>query len=338
MSTATENKNVYQSVEGVALLILTMGEEISAEVLKGFTHDEIKQITHAMSKMNDIQAKDALTSLAGFFDDFRKHSGILGGTRTYITNVLEKTLNGHLAKDLVSEIYGDEIRAEAEQLAWIPADLLVADLKKEHINLQALLIAHLPLDYTQKVLEQYTEEECNELIFQISKTQMLNAAITETLKELIVKCRDNYHHGSTQTLKGTKVVADIINRFSGDKTKIFEYLHERDAQAAEQVEDAMFDFYSLFSQEQETIDEINGVVSIEQWAYALKGMPQENRLIIINSLPSRLSLQLKETIESVGAVPVSQVEIARKEILDEVRLLQSEGKIKLSFSNELRLT
>ncbi|MGR5456804.1 flagellar motor switch protein FliG, partial [Vibrio alfacsensis] len=78
-----DDKQTYQSVDGVAMLVLSMGEDIGSEVLKGFTHEEIKQITHAMSKMKDIKAKDALVSLSGFFDDFRKHSGILGGTRQY---------------------------------------------------------------------------------------------------------------------------------------------------------------------------------------------------------------------------------------------------------------
>ncbi len=328
----------YQNVEGVALLILTMGEDASAEVLKSFTHEEIKSLTHAMSKLKDIKANDALKSLVGFFSDFRRHSGILGGTRAYITNVLEKTLNGNLARDLVSEIYGDEVRSYAEQLAWIPADILVNDLRKEHINLQALLIAHLPLNYASQVLEQYSIEECNELVYQISLTQVLTSGIAETLKDLIGRCRDNYRNGGQQTLKGTKVVADIINRFNGDKGVIFDYLTDKNEELAQQVQDAMYDFYTLFIQDQETIDIINNEVTLEQWAYAMKGLNEDNRAFIINSMPSRLATQLKENIEQIGAVPVSQVQGVRNEILDIVRRLHTDGKIQLSFSSEARLT
>lgn len=339
MTTTTHSPvNIYQNVEGVALLILTLGEDISAEVLKGFTHEEIKKLAHAMSKMKDIKASDALTSIIGFFDDFRNHSGIIGGTRQYLTNVLEKTLNGNLAKDLVSEIYGDEIRSCAEQLVWIPADILADDLRKEHIMMQALLIAHLPVDYTAKVLEQYSVDECNELIYQITKTQVLTAAIADTLKDLIQRCKDHYNNGAPQTLKGTKVVADIINRYQGDKTSIFAYLTERDEKTATEIQEAMFDFYTLFTQNSETIDIINNDVTIEQWALAMKGLSEDNRQFIFNSLPNRLATQLREGIERSGAVPVSQVEGARKEILDIVRRLQNEGAIQLSLSNEMRLT
>ncbi|WP_417869418.1 FliG C-terminal domain-containing protein [Vibrio furnissii] len=337
-STPNPPLNVYQNVEGVALLILTLGEDISAEVLKGFSHDEIKKLAHAMSKMKDIKADDALKSIIGFFDDFRKHSGIIGGTRQYLTNVLEKNLNGNLAKDLVSEIYGDEIRSYAEQLVWIPADILADDLRKEHIMMQALLIAHLPVDYTAKVLEQYSIDECNELIYQITKTQVLTAAIAETLKDLIQRCKDHYNNGAPQTLKGTKVVADIINRFQGDKTSIFAYLTERDEKTATEIQEAMFDFYTLFTQSSETIDVINNEVTTEQWAMAMKGLPDENRQVIFSTMPTRLATQLRENIERSGAVPVSQVEGARKEILEIVRRLQKEGTIQLSLSNELRLT
>ncbi len=330
--------NIYQNVEGVALLILTMGEDISAEVLKGFSHDEIKRLAHAMSKMKDIKANDALASIVGFFNDFRTHSGITGGTRQYLTNVLEKTLNGNLAKDLVSEIYGDEIRAYAEPLSWIPADILVDDLRKEHVTMQALLIAHLPSDYSAAVLEQYSPEECNELIYQISQIQVLTGGIADTLKDLIVRCKEHYDKGAPQSMKSAKVVADIINRLQGDKAPIFDYISERNEQIAIEIQEAMFDFFSLFNQSQEIIDVINNEVTIEQWALAMKGLSEENRAFIFNSMPNRLATQLKENIQRTGAVPVSQVEGARKEILDIVRRLQGEGTIQLSISNEQRLT
>ncbi|CAH7052490.1 Flagellar motor switch protein FliG [Vibrio chagasii] len=333
-----DGKQIYQSVDGVAMLVLTMGEDIGSEVLKGFTHEEIKQITHAMSKMKDIKAKDALVSLSGFFDDFRKHSGILGGTRQYITNVLEKTLNGNLARDLVSEIYGDEIRSHAEKLAWIPPELLVNDLKKEHINLQALLIAHLPLEYSSRVMDEYEEEECHALILQISKTQVLTSGLTETLKDLIDRCKINYHSGGSASLQGSKVVANLINRYSGDKSNLFQFLHDQDAEAAELVEEAMFDFFTLFNQDLETINLINERVSLEQWAYALKGTNKDCRLYIINSMPQRVSTELKENLVRIGAVPVSQVEQARKDIIEIVKQMQSEEIIKLNFANEPRLT
>ncbi|MBC7001610.1 flagellar motor switch protein FliG [Photobacterium sp. BZF1] len=333
-----DNQPKYQTVDGVAMLLLSMGEDIGSEVLKSFTHEEIKQITHAMSKTTDIKAKDALVSLTGFFDDFRKHSGILGGTRNYITNVLEKTLNGNLARDLVSEIYGDEIRSHAEKLAWIPPDLLVNDLKKEHINIQALLIAHLPLDYSSRVLEQYDEQDCHELILQISKTQVLTSGLMETLKDLIDRCKINYHSGGSASLQGSKVVADLINRYSGDKSHLFEFLHDQDKEVANLVEEAMFDFFTLFNQDLETINLINDRVSLEQWAYALKGTGKDHRLYIINSMPQRVSMELKENLVRIGAVPVSQVDKARKEIIDIVKELQTEGVITLNFANEPRLT
>lgn len=328
----------YQTTESVALLILTLGEDISAEVLKGFSHEEIRVLTHAMSKLKDIQANDALKSIIGFFNDYSKHSGILGGTRQYITNVLSKTLDGNMARDLVSEIYGDEVRTHAEQLAWIPADILANDLRKEHINMQALLIAHLPLEYASRVLEQYSTDESAEVMYQISQTQVLTAGIAETLKDLVTRCRENYRSGGNQTIKGTKVVADIINRFNGDKAEIFEYLSVMDETLAGKVQDAMYDFFTIFSQDQETIDAINNEVNIQLWAYAMKGLNEDNRGFILNSMPNRLALQLKETIEQLGAVPLSQVEAARTEILTIVRRLHTDGKIQLSFSSEARLT
>ncbi|UJF18030.1 flagellar motor switch protein FliG [Vibrio sp. SS-MA-C1-2] len=333
----SEDNKGYQNVHGVALMILTMGEDIGSKVMQGFSHEEIKRITHAMSDMTDIKASDAHLSLTRFFDDFRKHSGILGGTRNYITNMLEKTLNGNLAKDLVSEIYGDEIRAEAEKLAWIPADLLVSNLKKEHITMQALVIAHLPLDYAPKVLKEYSTEECNKLIYLISKTEILTASLVDSVKELIAKCQSSYRASTTFSLHGSEIVANLINRYPGDKASLFDYIHEQDESAAGAIEEAMFDFNSLFNQGLETFNEINKEVTIEMWALALKGIDDTRRNFIFNTYPTRTANALKEQIDMLGAVTVSVVEEARKDILEIVRDMQADGQIKIDFTNEQRL-
>ncbi len=51
-----------------------------------------------------------------------------------------------------------------------------------------------------------------------------------------------------------------------------------------------------------------------------------------------VSTELKENLVRIGAVPVSQVEQARKEVIDIVKQMQAEEIIKLNFANEPRLT
>ncbi len=337
MALIEKNDNKYHSVEGVAMMILTMGEEAASKVLQGCTHDEIKKIMHAMSSMSDIKATDAHTCLTEFFHSFKNHSGILGGTKKYISNILNKTLEGNLAKDLVVEIYGDELRSEAANLAWIPADILSVTLKDEHISMQALIIAHLPVDYAASVLEYYSDEEANELIYQISQIEILTSSIVESVREMVLRCQDIYRANSLRNLQGSDIVANIITRYKGDKQSLFSYMNDKNEGALLAIEDSMFDFDIIFTQSQSTIERINEVVDIGLWAIALKGASEDSRNYIFNTLTSRMANNLKDDMASLGAIPQSRVMQARNEVIDFVKKLHKDGEINLDFTNEASL-
>ncbi len=329
----SENRN-FHSVDGAAMLILSMGEQISSEVLKHFNREEIKKLTHAMSQMKDIKTSDAHESLTYFFEDYRKHSGIHGGTRKFINNVLEKTLDGNLAKDLVSEIYGDEIRSHAESLTWIPADILAGDLKGEHVKMQALLIAHLPVEYSTAVMDHFEDEEAHELIYQISQIKLLTSEIVSSLHELIERCKTNYREGSVSTLAGEKVVGDIIGRYKGDRAQLMDFLKGKDEQMAEKLEESMLDFSILFKQQSSVIDELVAAIALEQWALALKGVTAEQKAVITGVMPNRVANELDDQMTILGSVPVSRVELARQEIIQTVREMMADERITISLYEE----
>ncbi len=323
-----------QSVDGAAMLILSLGEQIGAEVLKHFSREEIKKLTHAMSQLKDIKTSDAHLSLTQFFEDYRKHSGIHGGTRNYINNVLEKTLDGNLAKDLVSEIYGDEIRSHAETLTWIPADILAGDIKGEHVKMQALLIAHLPIEYSTAVMDHFDNSDAHELIYQITQISVLTSEIVESLHELIERCKTNYRDGSVSTLAGEKVVSDILSRYKGDRAKLMEFLKQKDEKMASKLEESMLDFSILFKQQSSVIDELVAVIALEQWALALKGVTNEEKAVITGVMPNRVANELDDQMNILGSVPISRVEQARQDIIQLVREMVADERISISYYEE----
>ncbi|RCS70743.1 FliG C-terminal domain-containing protein [Vibrio casei] len=333
-----QNSLEHRTTKDVALLVLAMGEEVGSKVLRNFSQDQIKQISKAMSELKDIKDEHALSALVGFFNDFKSHSGILGGSREYVSNVLHKTLNGNYGKDLVAELYGDELRVYAESLAWVPAEVLVNTLKQEHVSMQALLIAHLPVDYAQIVLGEFDDESCREIILQISENQVLSGAVTQALKELVDQCKATYETGGTQSINGTKIAASLINRYSGDKTLLFNYMKDKNPQRAQELEDALFDFFIIFSQDIKTIESITSVVDVQQWALALKGLDEETKNIVIKTYASRVATELRDQMEILGSVSKSQVDEARNDILQIVRMLREDGVIELSFGSEVKLT
>lgn len=324
--------------DNAALLLLALGEDVGSKVMKGFSQAQIKQITRTMSQLNDIKDEDAVDAISSFFVDYKKHSGIVGGSRKYVINMLNKTLNGNIAKDLVADIYGDELRLLAETLSWIPAKILSQSLQEEHVSMKALLIAHLEPEYAEQVLQQLSEEECNELLYQISKDQVISKTVSDQLKELIDKCKSDYDAGGLQNINGTKIAASIINRYSGDKGNLFNYLKAQDPSRADALQDALFDFNIIFTQEADVIVQLNEKVSTELWAMALKGVDDAQKEVVISTFTTRIAEQLRDEIEMLGSVSKVHVTKARNEILDLIRSMQASGDLVLSLGNEEKLS
>ncbi|WP_199438737.1 FliG C-terminal domain-containing protein [Vibrio owensii] len=324
----------YQTVEGVALMILMMGPDAGASILKSFSHEDVTNITRAMSKIEDVSVPAATAGIAGFFKDLRQHSGIVAGTRTNIADLLENALGGGLARDLVSEIYGDDIGLTAGRLEWIPADLLARELQGEHVDLQAMLIAHIKPKHAADVLKYYPEDVAHKVMYSVSRKTMITSTQVDTLLSLIKRIESNYLETRSKTLDGNGAVAGILNRFGGNKAAFFEYVRDLDAPAGDEIEERMVDFFTIFNQTIETLELINEVVSIEQWALALKGADDEHRDFIMGAMPTRLAGDLKTEMVRLGGVPAASVESARAEIMAEVRKMNNEGTISLSFDAE----
>ncbi|MCY9872306.1 FliG C-terminal domain-containing protein [Vibrio barjaei] len=323
-----------KDVNAVALLIMMMGPELGAKVLQKFDYEQVGQITKAMSKFEDVRIPEASRSIRAFFKDFSGHSGIIKGDRAFITQMLDNTLETGMAKELVSSIYGDDIGEKAKDLEWVPDDFLVSKLQVEHIELQALLLAHLDPKHASRILNYYEEDVSLDLMYRISRKDVVTTGQVDTVLELVEKCKSEYMQTRSKTINGIKATADILNRFQGNKSKFFDYVKSKDVEASEAIEESMIDFTTIFRQSMDVLDLINDKVSSQLWAAALKGADEEQKEYVLSSMPSRLATELRDNMSALGAVPMSTVETARSDILKIVRQMNNEGVISLSFTSE----
>ncbi len=334
-SSGMDKLKFSRSVDGVALMIRIMGPDLGAKVLKSFSYEEIKRITHAMSKLEDVSISDAMQGIAGFFGDFQSHSGIVGGGRGQIAELLEKTLEGELAKDLVTDIYGDDIGLSATRLEWVPSEVLAKELMGEHIELQAMLLAYLKPGLSGEILKHYPSDLAHQVMYSVSGKNEITSSQVDTLMDLIQRIEASYLATRSKTLDGLKATADILNRYDGNKAQFFNYLKEVDESRSGEIEDKMLDFVVLFKQSLETIETINEDVEAETWALALKGVTDEEKDYILSTMPSRVADDVKATMTRLGGVPKSKVDAARDEILQVVKRMSNDGSISISYSSEV---
>ena len=269
-----------------------------------------------------------------FFEDFQEHSGIRGASKEYLSNTLRKALGNDLAKGLLNNLYGDEIRNNMQRLQWVEAENLARFIVNEHPQMQAIFLAYLPADSSSLVLKHLPQDYHDEVLFRIAQLQDIDHQVATDLHELVERCIDKVSASQSTPLSGVKQAADIINRFEGDRASLMEMLKLHDEDVVNEIEENMFDFMVLGRQREETIDALVQLVPMELWAVALKGAETNLQQAIKRSMPQRMAKALEDDMEQQGAVVLSRVLRARQDIMQLIRELNEAGEIQLVLYEE----
>ncbi|ASK77599.1 flagellar motor switch protein FliG [Paraphotobacterium marinum] len=324
----------FSNVEKTALVLLGMGNEAASEVLKKFSQDEIKSITHKMSRLQGIKMEDAKVVIESFFNDFSEHSGISGASKDYLTQTLNNAFGKNAAKGLLADIYGDEIKEQMEPLKWVDPKSIAHFILNEHPQIQAIFLAHMPSERSSLILKYMPNELQDEVIIRIAKLKDIEHEVITDLIELVERAVVNFSKTTSKNIKGVKYAADILNHFDGDRNKIMETLKSHDERIVHEIEENMFAFVILERQSDKVLNRLIQEIDLSLWSVAFKGCDSSLVSRIKEVMPERTVETLEDEMERKGAVPLSKVNKAREDIMNKVRELSDNGEIDLSLYQE----
>src|SRR5690606_19895368 len=258
------------SMEQAAILMLSMGDDISAGVLKHFSREEIIGISQAMARLSNIKQPMVSEVIGRFFDDYKEQSSIKGASRGYLAGMLGKALGGEITRNLLDSIYGEEIRAKMAKLEWIDPRQFAALIAKEHAQMQAVFLAFLPPGMATEVLECMPAERQDELLYRIANLSEVNSDVIGELEQLIDRSLSVLSTQGSQ-VRGVKQAADIMNRFKGDRNQMFELLRAHNEELVTRIEDEMYDFFILSRQTPDVLQTLLEAIPLEEGVVAPKG-------------------------------------------------------------------
>ncbi|MCE9686241.1 flagellar motor switch protein FliG [Shewanella sp. AS16] len=317
-----------------AMLLLSMGEEGAAMVMAHLDRNDVQHLSHKMARLSSITQQEAEAVLSRFFLRYQEQSGIARASRSYLQKTLDIALGDRISKSLIDNIYGDEIKTLVKRLEWVEPQLLAREITHEHSQLQAVLLGLLPPESAARILKMLPAVSQDEVLVRIAQLGELDRHVVDELRQLVERCMLMAMEKSHTQVAGVKQVADILNRFEGDREQLMEMLKLHDKQLASDVTDNMFDFIILGRQKSETLQSLFGQVPSDTLALALKGIDYELKAILLNALPKRMSSAVETQVDALGSVPVSRANMARKDIMELAKQLMQEGEIELQLFEE----
>lgn len=320
-------------VEQAAIVLLSMGEEPAAAVLRCLSREELLEVTQVMSRMSGIKVESVKHSIQHFFEDYREQSGVHGASRSYLQRSLDLALGREIASSVLNSIYGDAIRPKMARLQWASPKWLADQIANEHERMQAVFLAFLPSTMAGGVIDALPAEGRDLVLLNVARLKEIDRELLTELDLLVDRCLDTLSTQST-SVEGIRQAAEILNRLPGNRQQMVELLRAHDPEVMQELEISMYDFGVLGRQSEPNLLKIIEAVPLEQWAIALKGAEAAVRDAILQTMPKRQAQAFEDTMRRSGPVPLSRVEQTRQEIMAQVKQLVDDGEIEIQLFAE----
>jgi flagellar motor switch protein FliG len=314
-----------------AVLMLALGTDEAAEVMKFLSPKEVQKLGAAMSTLKAIPREQVDTVVTEFLTEAEKNSEFGLDSDEYIRSVLNKALGEDKASGILNRILQSKDSSGIESLKWMDAPTVAEFIKNEHPQIIATILVHLDADQASEIITCFTDRLRQDVMLRIATLDGVKPVALKELNDVMTKLLTGNENIKKQSMGGVKVAAEIMNFMNGEaEAVIMEGLKNYDEDMAQQIMDKMFVFDNILTIDDKGIQVILREVQSEMLIVALKGATEEMREKIFKNMSSRAAEMMKEDLESKGPVKLSEVEAQQKLILQIVRRLSDEGQIQLA--------
>ncbi len=307
-----------------AVFLLTVGEELAAEILKFLDVKTIGKITASMTKLHNLSNEETNKIIEDIWQKIGEGNVVIGGS-DFVKRVLSKTLGDEYAERVMEMA---SVESAVDSLRFVDTKTLTNFLMNEHPQTISLVLCLLDPPQAAAVLASLPDNLKADVTLRIAKIERIPESAIEELNEVLAGQIDV---GKGKKIGGTKMVAEILNNI--DRTveeNILAKVEEEDGKLAESIRQLMFLFDDLVNLDDKGIQTLLKEVSNDDLVLALKTASEELKTKIFKNMSQRAAQILKEEMEVRGAVRVSDVEKAQQNIVKVARKLEQEGKIVLA--------
>jgi flagellar motor switch protein FliG len=319
--------NKYTGAQKAAILLLSFGEDISAEIFKHMNEFEIKRIGSAMSRLGRLEQDIVDSIIMEFYDILQQNRKFFYGGNEFTKKVIGSAFKGGEADELIEQLALSS-SANLDSLELIDPRTLATFIRNEHPQTIALILAHLDPKKCGESLKLLPESLHTEIMLRIASLEAVAPEIIDEIDDVLRNEIQAMGSIATQKLGGVEPLAEMLNLIDKQtEEQILDNLEERDPDLAEQIRQLMFVFDDLVKIDDRGIQELIKAVANDKWKVALKTASESVRELIFKNMSERAALMLREDMESMGAVKLSDVEGVQFEVVSTARKLEEEGKI-----------
>jgi flagellar motor switch protein FliG len=318
---------VTSDVHKAAILLMSLPDDQAAQILTKLEPKQVEAVSIEIAKISDISGDEQEQVIQDFGNSNPNTlSGRSGG--------LEK------AKQLVERALGkgasatlDNVRQSIENLPFgflqkVDSQNLLTFIIDEHPQTIALILSHVPPSQAADILSGLPTDRQLAVIRRVANMGQTSPEIIREVEKGLESRMSSLMNQQFENAGGVSTVAEMLNVVDrATERSLLENLAQEAPELVEEIRRLMFVFDDIAKLGDKEIQTLLKNVESAQWALALKGASDELREKILKNMSKRASDMLKEEMEYLGPVKVSNVEQMQQQIVDIVRKLEDLGEI-----------
>ena len=324
--------------EKAAILLVSLGQDASAEVFKHLRQEEIDELTLEIAGMGHIAPERKQSVVEEFYEVAVAQEYISEGGLDYARGVLQKALGEGKADEVMSRLSSAIHVTPFEFLRRTEASQILNVIANEHPQTIALILAYLPSETAAQVVSSLADDVQADVAMRIALMDRTAPEVIREIERVLERKLSSVITQDFTSAGGLRSLVDLLNQVdrSTERT-IVETLEEQNPELADEVRRMMFLFEDIITLDDRNIQQVLREVDTKELTVALKGVGGEVQDAIFRNMSERAATNIREELEFMGPVRVKDVEEAQQKVVAVIRRLEESGAIVIVRGGEDQL-
>jgi len=314
-----------------AIFLLSIDRETAASVMRNLDRSMFEDITREIASVSDLSSSDRNAVMEEFYNAVLARSYAEEGGLDYARSLLQQSLPKEDADRLIDQIEHQLRQKPFSFLQDAEGENLLTFIQEEHPQTIALILAHLPAGKASEILAGLAGAKQVEVVARIAHMEQTNPEVIKQVEEGLAERLKGVVNQTFQQVGGVEHVAEMLNLADRATEKgILESLESDDPDLVESIRRLMFVFEDILLVNDKGIQTVMKEIDQGELALALKTASDDLKKKIFDNMSERAAELIKEDMEYMGPVRLSDVEGAQQRIVDVVRRLEDAGEVIIS--------
>lgn len=314
-----------------AILLICLGEAAASKLLRELTDEEIFKVTRCMSDIEHISEETRTRVLEDFEMATESQAGLVVKGQDFARKLIASTGNKNRETSLMRQFVSGTEARPLETIAKMQPSMVAGLLEREHPQTLALVLSTQAVEHAGAIIAKLPLEKRADVIHRIATLDAISPAVIDRIEDALSKEIGIVVGAQEQRqVGGLKRVVEILDNMTNNlDSEILDSLTEIDPDMVEEIRKMMFTFEDLCALDGRAIQMILREVNNDSLTMALKTATEEIKEKIFTNMSSRAAEMIKDDLEAMGPVRLSEVEAMQQTIVKIAMKLEEEGKLVL---------